>query len=80
MPNTGELGNEARTALDFPINETAVSCYPSEIFINEVGNGFIVKIGCKTFVFETWQKAATAIGEYYKDPEKAEKKYLKKKG
>jgi hypothetical protein len=43
--------------------------------IKKVANGFIVKVGCKTLVAREWKEVATGLGEYWKDPLAAEKKY-----
>jgi len=46
--------------------------------ISKVENGFTIKVGCKTFVSESWIKASKALAEYWDDPEKAERKYAPK--
>jgi hypothetical protein len=50
-----------------------------EIKIKKVNRGFIVTVGCQTFVFEQEKELFTAISEYFKDPEKAKKKYINEK-
>jgi hypothetical protein len=47
------------------------------IKIDKVANGFIVEIGCKKFVGTNWETVAKQLGEYWKDPVAAEKKYVK---
>ena len=49
----------------------------STVKIDKVSNGFIVEIGCKKFVAEDWDKLAKKLGDYWKDPVAAEKKYAK---
>lgn len=49
-----------------------------EVVINKVQNGWIVKVGCVTFVETSWKKICKALEEYWDDPVKAEKKYYKK--
>lgn len=49
-----------------------------EVVINKVQNGWIVKVGCVTFVETSWKKVCSALEEYWDDPVKAEKKYYKK--
>ena len=46
-----------------------------EIHITKVANGFIINIGCKTFIAKTWLEASTGLAEYWIDPMQAEKKY-----
>ena len=46
--------------------------------ISKVDNGFIVSIGCATFVETSWDKICKALKEYWDNPEEAEKKYCKK--
>jgi hypothetical protein len=48
-----------------------------EVHIIKVVNGFSVKIGCTTFVSQNWDKLSKALGEYWKNPEEAQKKYCK---
>ena len=48
-----------------------------KVRIEKVDNGFIVRVGCKTFVSESWDKAQKGLAEYWKDPAKAEKKWCK---
>jgi hypothetical protein len=47
------------------------------VHIDKVDNGFIVKIGCKTFVETNWNNIFTCLCEYWDDPIAAEKKYCK---
>jgi hypothetical protein len=49
----------------------------SEILINKVANGFIVRVGCSTFVALDWKYVATGLGEYFNDPKAAAGKYCK---
>jgi len=49
-----------------------------KVFIRKVENGFIVEIGCKTFVANTWSKASEGLELYFKDPDAAWKKYVEK--
>ena len=49
-----------------------------DVRITKVDNGWIVKVGCATFVETDWNKICKALKEYWDDPEKAEKKYYKK--
>lgn len=45
------------------------------VIIKKVANGFVLEIGCSTFVAKSWSEAATGLGEYFTDPVAAEKKY-----
>ena len=56
------------------ISETLLVKY-RQATINKVANGFIVTVGCQTFVSRTWEEVSTGLSEYYKDPRAAEKKY-----
>lgn len=51
---------------------------PSEILIGKVSNGFIVKVGCQTFVSNKWEEVAEGLGLLFSKPEEAIKKYYKK--
>lgn len=46
-----------------------------EVMISKVANGFVLRIGCSTFVAKNWEEASTGIAEYWKDPIAAQKKY-----
>lgn len=45
--------------------------------IERAANGFIIKVGCQTFVAKTWEEASKGLSDYWNDPLAAEKKYLK---
>lgn len=49
-----------------------------QVTVQKVANGFIVVVGCQTFVAKTWTEASNGLSEYYKDPAAAEKKYCKR--
>ena len=49
-----------------------------KIVIEKANLGFIVVVGCQTFVFENEKKMFTAISEYHNNPEDAKKKYVEK--
>ena len=46
--------------------------------INQVENGFIIEVGCKTFIATTWAEATICLAEYFENPAAAEKKYCRK--
>ena len=48
----------------------------SELHITPVLNGFVVRVGCQTIVFDTIEKLTTQIGRYYKDPETVSKEFI----
>lgn len=52
------------------------NCYDAEI--KKVANGFVIKVGCKTFVAKNWQETSDGLSEYWKNPREAEKKYTEK--
>ena len=47
------------------------------VSIEKVENGFIVRIGCKTFVSTTWAEINTALSLYWEKPEEAQNQYCK---
>ena len=47
-----------------------------DVRIKGVVNGWIVEIGCSTFVAEDKEKMLKDIGDYIDHPEEAEKKHL----
>ena len=46
-----------------------------EVRIQKVINGYIIKVGCRTFIARCWTEASFALQEYFIDPSKAEAKY-----
>jgi len=53
--------------------------WPNEVVITKVSNGFIVRIGCQTFVGKDWDDVSNGLDLYWIHPEKAEQLYLGKK-
>ena len=47
------------------------------VTIDAAENGFVVIIGCKTFVETSWENVSEKLLEYWIDPVAAEKKYCK---
>ena len=48
-----------------------------DVTIKHVHNGFIVSVGCQTFVFESFDKLAKYMAIYYNDPSEVEDKHRK---
>ena len=48
-----------------------------EVNIKHVHNGFIVSVGCQTFVFESFDKLAKYMAIYYNDPQGTYEKHYK---
>jgi hypothetical protein len=72
--------------LDGATTQEFLNAYPAQflgdvyrkVVIKKVHNGWIITIGCATFVETDWKKVCNALKEYWDDPVKAEKKYYKK--
>jgi hypothetical protein len=47
-----------------------------DINIIPVLNGFIVKCGCQTLVFNSIERVTVVLGEYLKDPQAVEERYV----
>lgn len=77
MPNGAEISNRiSETTRDARVVEEPVSThFPARI--EKVANGFIVVVGCRTFVAASWEEASKGLALYWKDPIAAEKKYVK---
>jgi hypothetical protein len=43
--------------------------------ISQVNNGFIVRMGCQQFVFETYDKMSKYLKMYFEDPNGTENKF-----
>ena len=48
-----------------------------DVTIKHVHNGFIVSVGCQTFVFESFDKLAKYMAIYYNDPRGTYEKHYK---
>ena len=48
-----------------------------DVTIKHVHNGFIVNVGCQTFVFESFDKMTTYMAMYYDDPRGTYEKHYK---
>ena len=59
-----------------PVNIAGLSKYRT-VTIDAAENGFVVIIGCKTFVETSWENVSEKLLEYWIDPVAAEKKYCK---
>lgn len=46
-----------------------------DVQVKKVSNGFIIQVGCKTFVTKTWDEAAIGIAMYFDDPKAARQKF-----
>lgn len=47
--------------------------------IQKINRGFLVEVGCKKLAFEKEKDLFDALKLYFKDPDEAEKKYIKEK-
>ena len=64
------------SSIERPQIQQTSQWYP--ITIRKVTNGFIVEVGCRTFVKENWRDVVEGITKYWKDPMEAEKEYCSK--
>lgn len=46
-----------------------------DVCITRVANGFILHVGCRTFVGTTWEEVSAGLALYWRDPEEAQRKY-----
>lgn len=53
-----------------------ISKEPIEVYIKKAENGFILSVGCKIFVSESWADMSNGLALYFSKPEEAKKKYL----
>lgn len=66
MPMPRTLLQEDSTNSDFHL-----------VTIKKVDNGWIIKIGCATFVSRSWEEVNKELGLYWNDPNAAKRKYRK---
>lgn len=48
------------------------------VSINKVENGFLIAVGCKTFVAKTFEELSEGLALYYKNPKAAQERYCTK--
>ena len=65
--------NEAIPQPQQPLNFLNRAYYQPEI--SQVNNGFIVRLGCQQFVFETYDKMSKYLKMYFEDPNGTESKF-----
>lgn len=71
------IGNAQGLMFDMPQN-TAYNPPITNVQIEKVENGFIIRVGCKTFASQSFTEVASGLELYYSDPKKAMEKFLKK--
>jgi len=75
--NTGtEMINE-RIGMPEPKSGGASSPNWYEVNIQKAHNGFIVHVGCRTFVFRTWDEVSEGLALYWVNPQEAARKYAR---
>ena len=57
-----------------PVRNTRAAYEP---IITQVNNGFTVRCGCQTFVFETFEKMSKYLQMYFENPAETEEKFYK---
>ena len=61
-------------ARNIPVNPGLLQ----DVRITKVENGFIVFVGCKQFVSESFTEVSKGLELYFKDPRAAQEKYCSK--
>ena len=56
---------------------TKSTTFPLSVNINKVENGYIVHVGCKEFVADTWEQVSSGLELYFRAPEEARNKYCR---
>lgn len=51
-----------------PQQAISINISPYPVTIRQQHNGFIVEVGCQTFVFETYDKMSKYLKMYFEDP------------
>jgi hypothetical protein len=69
-------GPEMCRAIDPEEESIGYRISPYNLTIEQVNNGFIVKVGCQTFVFEKFETACKYMTMYYNDVEGTRKKHV----
>ena len=58
-----------------PQQAISINISPYPVTIRQQHNGFIVEVGCQTFVFETYDKMSKYVNMYFEDPSGMTKKH-----
>ena len=74
----GPVVTEEDTEYSPTAQQEALSSRWCKVVITKVDNGFILRIGCKKLVANTWLQVSSALDTYWKDPSGAEAKYCNK--
>jgi hypothetical protein len=69
--------NDVSTPVPTPIQNPGSNKANYQPEINQVNNGFIVRLGCQSFVFETFDKMFKYLKMYFEDPNGTEAKFHK---
>ncbi len=59
------------------MNQLKNNLAPYRININQVHNGFMVEVGCQTFVFESFDKLSKYMKMYFENPKDITDKHIK---
>ena len=70
------MNHDSSRQMEQPVNPESDSAKNYEVRIKQVENGFIVDVGCKTFVLHDWDQLAEGLKLVFTDFEAAKKKYL----
>ena len=58
-------------------NQAIMGANPiQDVHLKKVLNGWIVKVGCQTIVFESTSRMLSELGRYYANPAQVEKEYM----
>jgi hypothetical protein len=61
------------TPIPNPVEEIRIADY--EVSIRQVNNGFLVNVGCQTFVFEKFETASKYMAMYFENPSETTRKH-----
>jgi hypothetical protein len=76
----GPIGNDGPTMDELRENRELVGATysPRTVTIEPMHHGYVVKLDCHRFAFETHERVLECVGEYLKDPSATEEKWWKK--
>ena len=64
-------------SIPMPVIDMNYKLAQYDVTIKHVHNGFIVSVGCQTFVFESFDKLSNYMAIYYNDPRGTYEKHYK---
>ena len=74
-PMTARVEEGGEVMEDIPEPAIHLNSAPHEVSLRQVNNGFVVSVGCQTFVFEKFETASKYMAMYFENPDEITAKH-----